>query len=74
MDPRPTPPAKGDRVLRLPEVMDRVGLKRPTIYKRARAGTFPQPIKLGPNSSGWLESEIDAFLAKAKEQRDQATA
>ena len=71
MNPRTTSPAKGDRVLRLPEVMDRVGLKRPTIYKRARAGTFPQPIKLGPNSSGWLESEIDAFLAKAKEQRDQ---
>lgn len=71
MNPRIAPPPKGDRVLRLPEVVERVGLKRPTIYKRARAGTFPQPIKLGPNSSGWLESEIDAFLANAKKQRDQ---
>ncbi|TDK23431.1 AlpA family transcriptional regulator [Luteimonas aestuarii] len=74
METRTTLPSKGDRVLRIAEVVERTGLKRPTLYKRARAGTFPRPIKLGPNSTGWLESEIDAFLAAAVAQRDQAGA
>ena len=62
----------GDRILRLPEVANRTGLSGPTIYKRARKGTFPKPIKLGPNSTGWLESEIDGFLSNAVAERDQA--
>ncbi len=65
-----TTPRKGEIVLRLQDVERRTGLRRATIYRRAGEGTFPKPIKLGPNSSGWLESEIDAFLAKAIEERD----
>ena len=61
---------KGDSILRLPEVERRTGLRRPTIYRRANAGTFPKPVRLGPNSTGWLESEIDAFLAAAIAERD----
>lgn len=61
MEPRSL---RGEKALRLPEVVERTGLKRPTIYKRARAGTFPKPIKLGPNSSAWLESEVDAWLSE----------
>ena len=74
MAPSITTARKGDSILRLPEVAKRTGLSRPTIYKRARAGTFPKPIKLGPNSTGWLESEIDAHLAKLIAERDQAAA
>jgi prophage regulatory protein len=61
---------KGDSILRLPEVEKRTGLRRATIYRRATAGTFPKPVRVGPNSTGWLESEIDAFLAKAVAERD----
>ncbi len=61
---------KGDSILRLPEVEKRSGLRRATIYRRAAEGTFPKPIRLGPNSSGWLESEIDAHLAKLVAERD----
>lgn len=60
----------GDSILRLPEVAKRTGLSRPTIYKRAAAGTFPKPVRIGPNSSGWLESEIDAHLALLVAARD----
>jgi prophage regulatory protein len=68
-------PRKGDNILRLPEVEKRSGLRRATIYKRAADGTFPKPVRLGPNSTGWLESEIDAHLAKLVAERDvQASA
>ena len=63
-------PRKSDRILRLPEVEERTGIRRATIYRRAKGGTFPQPVRLGPNSTGWLESEIDTFLAEAVAARD----
>lgn len=61
---------KGDSILRLPEVEKRCGLRSTTIYRRAADGTFPKPVRLGPRSSGWLESEIDAHLAKLVAERD----
>jgi prophage regulatory protein len=65
---------KGDSILRLPEVEKRTGLRRASIYRRAAAGTFPKPIRMGPNSTGWLESEIDGFIAEAVAQRDRGAA
>lgn len=65
---------KGDSILRLPEVEKRTGLRRASIYRRAAAGTFPKPVRLGPNSTGWLESEIDTFIANAVAQRDKVEA
>jgi prophage regulatory protein len=50
------------RVLRLPEVMARVGLKRASIYLHMTKGSFPKPINLGPRAVGWLEGDIDAWI------------
>jgi len=50
-------------ILRLPDVMKRVGLKRAAIYLRITQGNFPKQISLGGNAVGWLEHEIDAWLA-----------
>lgn len=50
-----------DAMLRYPEVERRIGLSRVTIWRKVRAGTFPAPRELGPNSVGWLESEIEAW-------------
>ncbi|WP_083277015.1 helix-turn-helix transcriptional regulator [Sphingobium phenoxybenzoativorans] len=55
-----TPP---DRLLRLPEVMQRVGLKRSAIYKMMRDGRFPHSRSLSPRCAVWIESEIDAWIA-----------
>ena len=46
-----------ERFLRLPEVMETVGLRRTAIYDKITRGGFPAPIKLG-NVSVWLASEI----------------
>lgn len=51
-----------ERILRLPAVKVRTGLSRSTIYSRISAGTFVTPIKIGPRSVGWLESEIQAWI------------
>ncbi len=64
------------RVLRLREVEERTGLRRASIYRRARATppTFPKPIRLGQNSSGWIESEVDAWLTERISARDAQAA
>ncbi len=50
------------RVLRRPEVEDRTGLARSTIYKLIGQGEFPEPIKLGSRSVGWVEGEIERWI------------
>ncbi|TAN67861.1 MAG: AlpA family phage regulatory protein [Magnetospirillum sp.] len=51
-----------ERLLRMPEVQRRVGLKKTAIYARIRDGKFPAPRKLGTNYAVWLESAIDAWI------------
>jgi len=62
------------RMLRLGEVESRTGLRRATIYKRAKEGSFPRPVSLGKNSSGWVEAEINAWLAERVAARDARVA
>ena len=47
-------------LLRLPEVIERTGLRRTSIYDRINAGLLPPPVKLGPRASAWPADEIDA--------------
>jgi len=68
-----TEPAPNHRILRLPQVIAKVGLRRDSIYRLAREDRFPKPIKLSENASGWLESEIDAYIESKTAERDSAS-
>lgn len=57
-----SPSLPAGRLLRLPEVMARVGLKRSAIYQRMADGRFPRSRSLGPKCTVWVESEIDAWI------------
>lgn len=62
-------------VLKLPQVIARTGLSRSTIYRKAGNGqdAFPKPIKTAARASGWLETEIDAYLsAQVAQSRAEA--
>lgn len=50
------------RFLRLPEVLDRTGLSRSTIYVRLDQGRFPRPVSLGARAVGWIEAEVDEWI------------
>ena len=52
-----------DQMLRPPEVVERTGLSRTTLWRRVRAGTFPAPTELGENSIGWPANVIASWLA-----------
>jgi prophage regulatory protein len=59
-----------ETILRAPAVKARTGLGLTSIYTLEG---FPKPVKLGPRASGWLESEINAWiLARAEQSRPSA--
>lgn len=51
------------RLIRLPEVMKRVGLSRSAIYKRMAEKRFPKSRSLGPKCAVWVEEEIDNWIS-----------
>ncbi len=48
------------RLCRAPEVCKRYGKSRTQIWRDVRAGKFPAPVQIGPNSIGWWSDELDA--------------
>jgi len=50
------------KILRLPQVINRTGLSRSSIYLRMANNDFPLSISLGGRSVGWLEKDIDDWL------------
>lgn len=57
-------------ILRRKQVERRTGLSRSTIYLRIQKGDFPKPINLGDRAVGWLENEIEEWLAARLEIRN----
>ena len=59
-------------ILRLPIVKARTGLSRSTIYLRIAEGSFPAPVSLGGRAVGWIEAEVNDWLAKRIEASRKA--
>lgn len=58
-------------ILRRREVERSTGLPCSTLYRLIAAKQFPAPIQLGPNSVGWLESEVGGWLEVRIAERDR---
>ncbi len=54
---------KVKKILRFPEVEEKIGLSRSTVWRLEKTGKFPQRVRIGLRGIGWYESEIDDFLA-----------
>lgn len=53
---------KSERLLRLPQVLDRIGYKRSRFLDLVRQGIFPKPVKLGARAVAWPESVVDDLV------------
>jgi prophage regulatory protein len=51
-----------DRLLRVSEVCEMVGLSRASVYQRVAAGTFPGSCRLGARAARWRESDISRWI------------
>ena len=59
-------------LLRLSEVIVRVGLKKTAIYSRIKAGVFPEPIKLSQRCSRWRAEDIERWVADTTRPPNQS--
>ena len=59
------------KALKVKEVASEISISVPQVYKLVGLGRFPKPIKLGERGSGWLTSEIDAWLQSRVDARDE---
>jgi prophage regulatory protein len=60
-----------ERFLRLPQVRERTGLGRTSIYNRMQDNAFPRPVPLGGNAVAWAESEVTAWIQEQIRRRDK---
>ena len=56
--------------LRLPQVMQQVGLSKPQLYKLIAKNQFPSQIKICSRISVWLESDVVQWMQE-QVQRNQ---
>jgi predicted DNA-binding transcriptional regulator AlpA len=58
-----------DRIVRTDEARARFGggCSRATWWKWVQRPGFPRKFRLGPNSVGWSETELEAWLQRQRE-------
>ena len=59
--------AKPARLIRLPAVLDMIGVSRSQLYRLESLSDFPARVKLGrgPTSgTAWVESEVEQWIAE----------
>ncbi len=52
-----------ERLLRLEDVVNLVGLGKSTIYAHIASGAFPPPVKVGDRAVRWRLSTIEEWMA-----------
>jgi prophage regulatory protein len=62
------------RILRYPELKSLKGIpfSRQYLDVLVDKGRFPKPVYLGPMTKGWVEAELDAWLAERIAARNSA--
>ena len=57
------------KIIRRKQLEARLGLSRTTIYEKVARQELPPPIRLGSGRAvGWIEGEVDAWLAAQVER------
>lgn len=63
----------GVRFLRRPEVLNLCGFTESYLYELVSENRFPQPVKIAPRLSVWVEGEVHAWqMAKIAERTGAA--
>lgn len=55
-------PATG--FVRLPQILNVIPVGRSSWWAGVKSGKYPQPVKLGENTTAWKAEDIHALIAK----------
>jgi len=58
------------RIIRMRDLIEKVGYAESTIYALIKEGKFPAPFKLTPGgrANGWFEDTIDDYLQRCERE------
>ena len=58
------------RIIRMRDLIEKVGYAESTIYALVKNGKFPAPFKLTPGgrANGWFEHTIDEYLQERERE------
>jgi prophage regulatory protein len=48
------------------QVIAATTMSGPTLWRRCKDGTFPPPLKIGPNRVAWARSDVDHWISKLR--------
>jgi len=55
--------------LRLQTILKMVPVGKSTWWAGVKAGRFPKPVKLGPNTTAWKLEDIEALMASFEQPK-----
>ena len=58
-----TKPRPEVRLIRKQQLLKKVQLSDPTVWRMEREGRFPKRLQIGANSVAWIEAEVDEWIA-----------
>lgn len=51
-----------DKLIRLKQVLELLPISKSKFWEGVRTGLYPQPVKLGPRTTAWRLSDINALI------------
>lgn len=51
-----------DKILRVPDVCEAIGVRKSSLYAMVKEGKFPPPLKLTSQCVGWKTSTVQAWI------------
>ena len=54
-------PGMARKLLKTRDVLDELGISNMTLWRWIKAGTFPQPIKVGSRNA-WTRADLDLWI------------
>lgn len=60
-------------LLRLSQVLSIIPISKSAWWKGCKDGKYPKPLKLGPKTTVWKASEINAFLEKVRSESQESS-
>ncbi len=52
------------QLVRLPKVLEALGIPRSSFYAGIKKGIFPKPVKLGERTSAWRSDDLIPIIEK----------
>ena len=50
------------RILRMPDVMQKLGISRSTVYRLMSDESFPRQVKIGKRAKGWRLDAVERWI------------